>query len=570
MNELSKTSLPRRLAEQDEEEWERFHVMLKYATGFWVAFVFSPSSFEATVIRERVAEMLASEGARMDVWLPQSADEMRETLPWTLSPERAGAGCVWVQALQVDGGGEAHPWEDAWAHFFLRGNEKREVFRRRLRGGLVIVAPMAMKTLVREAAPDLWSIRAIVLELSGMSVATQALPEPSKEMPATHERHAIETAPDAPYWMQEAASRQPGSEGRAYALLQAAKGWRANGRREEALAASQEAVDIYRGLAEQQPDTFEAGWAGSLNDLGNWQSLLGQREAALVSIQQAVELYRKLAQRHPEAFEAGLAGSLNNLGIAQSALGQREAALASTQQAVEIYQKLAQRHPEAFESDLAGSLNNLGNRQSELGQHEAALVSTQQAVELYRKLAQRHPETFEPDLAMSLSNLGGNQSALGQREAALISTQQAVKLYQKLAQHNPDIFEPDLAASLNNLGIRQSEMGQREAALVSTQQAVDIRRKLAQRNPDAFEPNLAGSLVNLALHLQGLERLTDARALASRAFDLYSGLHQKYPQAFRQDLGNAIALLRELYESLGTPLDETTQQRIDAFEAEAP
>ena len=234
-----------------------------------------------------------------------------------------------------------------------------------------------------------------------------------------------------------------------------------------------------------------------LNNLSLWQSALGQREAALASTQEAVDLYRKLAQARPEAFLPDLAASLNNLGNRQSELGQREAALASTQEAVDLYRKLAQARPEAFLPDLAMSLNNLGIMQSALGQREAALASTQEAVDLCRKLAQARPEAFLPDLAGSLNNLGNRQSALGQREAALASTQEAVDLYRKLAQARPEAFLPDLAMSLNNLGIMQSELGQREAALASTQEAVDIYRKLAQARPEAFLPDLASSLNNL-------------------------------------------------------------------------
>ncbi|MBK7387229.1 MAG: tetratricopeptide repeat protein [Methanothrix sp.] len=60
-------------------------------------------------------------------------------------------------------------------------------------------------------------------------------------------------------------------------------------------------------------------------------SALGRREEALAPAQQAVEILRKLAQSNPAAFLPDLATSLNNLGIFLSALGRREDALALTQ-----------------------------------------------------------------------------------------------------------------------------------------------------------------------------------------------------------------------------------------------
>jgi tetratricopeptide (TPR) repeat protein len=76
-----------------------------------------------------------------------------------------------------------------------------------------------------------------------------------------------------------------------------------------------------------------------LNNLGIIFSDLGQREAALAATREAVELYRELATRNPDAFQPDLARSLNNLGIRLSALGQREAALAATREAEQLVSK---------------------------------------------------------------------------------------------------------------------------------------------------------------------------------------------------------------------------------------
>jgi tetratricopeptide (TPR) repeat protein len=88
-------------------------------------------------------------------------------------------------------------------------------------------------------------------------------------------------------------------------------------------------------------------------------SALGQREPALAATREAVDLYRTLATRNPDAFQPDLATSLNNLGVRLSALGQREPALAATREAVDLYRTLATRTPDAFQSDLARSLDHL-------------------------------------------------------------------------------------------------------------------------------------------------------------------------------------------------------------------
>ena len=62
------------------------------------------------------------------------------------------------------------------------------------------------------------------------------------------------------------------------------------GRREDALAASQEAVDIRRRLAELRPDAFLPDLATSLNNTGAMLSNLGRREDALAASQEAVDI----------------------------------------------------------------------------------------------------------------------------------------------------------------------------------------------------------------------------------------------------------------------------------------
>ncbi len=94
---------------------------------------------------------------------------------------------------------------------------------------------------------------------------------------------------------------------------------------------------------------------------------MGQQKAVLTTTQEAVELYRALAERSEAAFRSYLALNLNNLGLLQSSLGQREAALVTTQEAVKHCRALAEQSPEAFGPALSGILNNRGDVLHQLG-----------------------------------------------------------------------------------------------------------------------------------------------------------------------------------------------------------
>ena len=65
--------------------------------------------------------------------------------------------------------------------------------------------------------------------------------------------------------------------------------------------------------AEASPDAFLPDLATSLNNQSLRLADLGRREEALAAIEQATGIYRQLAEARPDAFLPDLATSLNNL-----------------------------------------------------------------------------------------------------------------------------------------------------------------------------------------------------------------------------------------------------------------
>ena len=98
-------------------------------------------------------------------------------------------------------------------------------------------------------------------------------------------------------------------------------------RREEALDAIEEAVDILRKQATKHSVVFNPDLAVSLNNLANRLSDMGRREEALDVIQQAVEMQEKLETESPAAF----ALSLNNSAVYLSDMGRLDEAAQRTQ-----------------------------------------------------------------------------------------------------------------------------------------------------------------------------------------------------------------------------------------------
>jgi tetratricopeptide (TPR) repeat protein len=77
--------------------------------------------------------------------------------------------------------------------------------------------------------------------------------------------------------------------------------------RQEALSPAQEAVAIYRQLAQASPGAHLDGLARSLDNLAAYLRRLGRGEEALGPAQEAVALRRKLAQESPVTHLSNLA-----------------------------------------------------------------------------------------------------------------------------------------------------------------------------------------------------------------------------------------------------------------------
>ena len=422
--------------------------------------------------------------------------------------------------------------------------------------------------VAQETGDPIGSLLADVIEETPQpELAAQMLPLLPTETVALRELAAVVTRQAYDRLLETQPVGLARDEEAAELLTDLARQLAALGRREQALAASEEAVDKYRALAQSRPTAFLPDLARSVNGLSNRLAELGRREQALAVIEEAVAIRRALAQANPDAYLRDLATSLNNLSLRLAALGRREHALAAIKEAVDSYRTLGQAHPDAVLPDLAMSMNTLSNRLADLDRTEQALAAIEEAVDSYRTLAEARPDAFLPDLAGSLSNLAYRLAALDRPERALAAIEEAVQIHRSLAQTRPDAFLPDLATSLNNLSNALADLGWHEQALAPIEEAVDSYRTLAEAHPDAFLPDLAASLNNLSTRLADLDRTQQALAAIEEAADSYRTLAQARPDVFLSDLAMSLNNLSYRLAALGRPeqalaaIEETVQIR---------
>ena len=93
----------------------------------------------------------------------------------------------------------------------------------------------------------------------------------------------------------------------------------------------------------------------SLSNLAFSLAELGRREEALAAIQEAADIYRELAAARPDAFRPDLAMSLSNLAFSLADQGRQVEALAAIQEAVRTYRELAAKWPDAYYQQLERS-----------------------------------------------------------------------------------------------------------------------------------------------------------------------------------------------------------------------
>ena len=103
------------------------------------------------------------------------------------------------------------------------------------------------------------------------------------------------------------------------------------------LALAETAAVVYHRLAGDSDDPGQR--AGRLVHLSNHLSELGRREQALAAIEEAVTIRRQLADARPDAFLPNLATSLNNLGVILSWLERNAEASAAHAEAAAIHKE---------------------------------------------------------------------------------------------------------------------------------------------------------------------------------------------------------------------------------------
>ncbi|MCI5114996.1 MAG: tetratricopeptide repeat protein [Candidatus Electrothrix sp. AX1] len=302
----------------------------------------------------------------------------------------------------------------------------------------------------------------------------------------------------------------------------------------------QEALQLYRNKAEEDPKAFLPYVAITLNNLANLYQTTKDFGPALAAYEEALKIRRGLTEKELDAFMPFVAGILNNLGLLHSETRDFGPALSEYEEALKIYRELALKEPEAFLPDVAMILNNLAFLHKDTGNFGPALAGYEEALRIRRSLAEKEPDAFLPDLAQTLNNLALLHYETKDFGPALAEYEEALKIRRDLAEKEPDAFLPYVADTLNNLGLLHSDTKGLGPALAAYEEALKLYRGLAEKEPGAFLPDVAMTLNNLAILHWETKDYGPALAEFEESLKLYRGLATKAPRPFSQVLAETL------------------------------
>jgi serine/threonine-protein kinase len=322
------------------------------------------------------------------------------------------------------------------------------------------------------------------------------------------------------------------------------------GARAEALAAHQQALDLYRELLDAAPNDvgLQKSLASSLINI----AILQDTRTALETSARTVALYERFLRDTPgdPQLRSGLALTLGNRASQLLRAGRLDEGEECLRRARESQEQLIQENPkvDVLRSELASTLNNAGVLASRKNHKPLALCYHLRVEALRRQLAEGRPRdpVRQADLAAARHHLGLALAAVGLKPSAIEAFQFALDTRRKLATEHPLVtrYQVDLSLSLNHLGLNHSREGRPEKALACHHQALELQEKLVRLDPGTpgLKALAAETHFNISAVLGAQNRREEEAASLRQARQIQEELVQIEPERLEYGLDLARTL----------------------------
>lgn len=494
------------------ERWQRLHQHLGYTKGHTVIVLLFPSVQHARAACELLGAELREKGSALftlpELAVPQLT-VLLDTLLAVAIPE--GTGTVWLPFYAEDTRADAPLRSDALRHALSALNRQRNVLARRIPHPLILAGTFDLQDALQSAAPDLWSVRAGVIEF--LPDATPWDYQIQRQGESTENFPSLDDAPDPELALATAAELEnkfqhavqdnlPEAQINGYFtewlqyLARATRGWL--GRQQPDRA--NDALDLALAGLRREGTPAQEGWdVGSLGSLSSLLTSMGRSTDALPIVQDMLEICeRKLGREHPDTLRC-----VNNLAFLCGEQGDYAKAEALFQRALEAQERtLGREHP-----DTLLSVNNLAalyNDQHDYGKAEPML---KRALETWgRTLGSEHPDTLLS--ANNLAELYRSQGDFAKAEPLFVRSLTASE--RTLGREHPATL-----GNMSNLAGLYSDQGDYAKAELLFERSLRAReRTIGGEHPDTLR-----SMNNFAAFLHERGRSAEALPLIIRAVE---------------------------------------------------
>ncbi|HEV7843400.1 MAG TPA: tetratricopeptide repeat protein, partial [Pyrinomonadaceae bacterium] len=372
-----------------------------------------PDGDWAEACRQALERFLMSSRKKLLAVHFENATEFRDELAARLLSLQAGddIGAVWVSAAVPEASPEYKEWEQAWRTAAARLNQYRNPLRRQFSVPLIFVGAPWVQVTLREAAPDLWSVRTQVARIAPLVANRGEAGVPASQQSFTTDL-AAGRAIDPLFALKEA-ERLRGESGKEMALARllarAGLGFRARYRWDEAEQAFTEAIelqrrfgaeteelaDLLRNLAyvlqwradykqavdillealrifQQSGDVL--GEANCIERLGDIALMRSWHDEARVRYGEALSLYRQMGA------VIGEANCIERLGDIALRTSQHDEARARFEEALPLHRQVGDTLGEA------NCIQSLGDIALDRSQYDEAHARYEEALPLFRQI----------------------------------------------------------------------------------------------------------------------------------------------------------------------------------------
>jgi tetratricopeptide (TPR) repeat protein len=298
-------------------------------------------------------------------------------------------------------------------------------------------------------------------------------------------------------------------------------------------------VDTYRsGLA------TDAGYYGpllaeALIQLSQSLDAAGRRDEAVIAADEGVDLYEDLSDGH-SSFREPYAWATFHLGLRIRAAGRVDEGHAVMADAIAIYRSTHGADPQRRRLAVAKALGDRAWYLLEDGRLADAVTAGEESVALYREAREEDPGSHTGELAETLHTVARALADLDRVDEAAQLCQRAVNLCRQAAKTRPELTA-DLARMLDTLGRLSVQIGKYAEAVAATKELCQVRRELSTSLEPAERIQLGRALNRLTGRLEGRSSADEVLAVAREAVKTWRPIAQAHPD---QESGLVLALAR--------------------------